>query len=101
MTQNPWQYWHYPGDYADGGPAFPLHVPAPVGVGGGASHAYPGMTLRDYFAGVAMASGEIRSTGAASPEESAKLVAEACYMVADAMLAARKRPAQNAPHEQT
>lgn len=35
----------------DGGPAYPMHVPAHSGFG---PHEHPGMTLRDHFAGQAM-----------------------------------------------
>jgi hypothetical protein len=53
-----------------------------------------GMTLRDYFAGQALAGGTSGMTGLAdfTPgeiAEEARLMAMACYMLADALLAAR------------
>ena len=35
----------------DGGPAYPIHIPAGSGCG---PHIHEGMTLRDHFAGLAM-----------------------------------------------
>jgi hypothetical protein len=59
----------------DGGPAFPNITPdMPV-------DGSPGMTLRDYFAGQALAGCGVPNR----PQE----IAEWAYMVADAMLAAR------------
>ncbi|MBA8838199.1 hypothetical protein [Ochrobactrum sp. RH2CCR150] len=65
-----------------GGPAFPSTVEAGEDRFGNKSHVfYRGMTLRDYFAGQALASWPItdHSTDLASK----------CYALADAMLAAR------------
>jgi len=62
----------------DGGPAFPTFFPTPE-VGSG----YKGMTLRDYFAGQALAAVLV------SPnyrEASTKEVVERAYWFADAML---------------
>lgn len=79
----------------DGGPAFPL--------AGSNDYSYPpqdGMTLRDWFAGMAL-TGELASlAGEACVEATAKAairagrtaceqVAANCYEMADAMLAAR------------
>jgi hypothetical protein len=60
----------------DGGPAFP-NPDRP--------HTQPGMSLRDWFAGQALA--WLVATGTSiKPDE----YASECYMYADAMLAARK-----------
>ena len=56
----------------NGGPAFPTGT------------AFQGMTLRDYFAAKAMQSLTENST---NPKE----IAQAAYIVADAMLEARKK----------
>ena len=66
-----------------GGPAFPISIP---GCGDNGCH---GMSLRDYFAAKAMASGlgtEMSGTG-----DHFDRIATAAYGVADAMLRARKR----------
>jgi hypothetical protein len=71
----------------DGGPAFPS-----VGEGfGNPSYSAPGMKLRDWFAGQALAGAVGFSPSDPfrryhQPEE----VAAACYRFADAMLAARE-----------
>jgi|LakMenEpi03Aug12_release.lakeMendotaPanAssembly.Ray.scaffolds.fasta_scaffold08163_13 hypothetical protein len=66
----------------DGGPAFPS-----VGEGfGNPSYSAPGMTLRDWFAGQALAGALADPTCDLSPIELAKIA----YKEADAMLAARK-----------
>ena len=69
----------------NGGPAFPFALEA----SGGTQHYEPGMTLRDYFAAKAMPSlltergiKEISVSGAEG-------FAQACYLIADAMLAER------------
>ncbi len=71
----------------DGGPAFPTETEAQTGM-----HTYrlTGMSLRDYFAGQALAGfvamyAHPQAIGQPSPEESAA----AAYGYADAMLAAR------------
>ena len=65
----------------DGGPAFPS-----VGEGfGNPSYSAPGMTLRDYFAGQALA-GLLAKYGIGG----AAMLAKNCYEHADAMLAARE-----------
>lgn len=62
----------------DGGRAFPC----PTGSDGGAL--FCGMSLRDWFAGQALAQPEC--SGFSKPSE----IAEAAYNIADAMLAARE-----------
>ena len=54
-----------------------------------------GMTLRDYYAGQALAGAMVSSTGLGSMEKHERIalflqVAEITYEIADAMLAARK-----------
>ncbi len=61
----------------DGGPAFPVYAP-------GLSN---GMSLRDWFAGQALAGIAVRDTVLPFEDEAA-----AAYRYADAMLAARKEP---------
>lgn len=72
----------------NGGPAFPI-LP-PLGPDGTSATGYPypyvGMSLRDYFAGQALAGAMADSNVSGDPES----LAEAAYTVADAMLAARK-----------
>jgi len=71
----------------DGGPAFPVSLP---GMGdNGAS----GMTLRDWFAGQALA-GDLVAAGGGVPDrlpsaDYGELMARRAYFFADAMLAAR------------
>jgi hypothetical protein len=69
----------------DGGPAFPyaFHLPELVGEPAGVNL---GMTLRDYFAGQALAArGAMIEPGVRYP----CTIAEECYELADAMLAER------------
>lgn len=63
----------------DGGPAFP--VPNEANVNG-----QQGMSLRDYFAGQALTGLQFNRTYQIFPDD-----AELCYVIADAMLAARDR----------
>lgn len=63
----------------DSGPAFPF----PAGEG---HPACPGMSLRDWFAGMAMQA----EMGATDAVVNVHLIAPAAYCMADAMLAARK-----------
>lgn len=65
------------------GPAFPQHK---NGVGGQTIASEGGMTLRDYFAGQALVAVLLRGI---EEGEAAEDVTEACYGVADAMIAAR------------
>lgn len=67
----------------DGGPAFP--APDLGKQDFGQRGAYPGMTLRDYFAAKAMAG--VASTG----EYDCAMIARRAYRFADAMLAARDK----------
>lgn len=63
-----------------GGPAFPSH-------GSMGEVAHQGMTLRDYFAGQALAG---VNADPSSREDSVRSIAESAYVLADAMLAARE-----------
>ncbi len=58
----------------DGGPAFPIETTA--------TPYAPGMSLRDWFAGQALA-------GCAVDEAHPRMAAQWCYRIADAMIAAR------------
>ena len=71
----------------DGGPAFPMQVKLANGTDN-----YRGMSLRDWFAGQAMAgilfiSNSVKNE---SKQPAEKLIATTAYLMADAMLAARK-----------
>jgi hypothetical protein len=70
----------------DGGPAFPR--PVSHSDEGGTHFGFTGMTLRDYFAGQALAGFIAASTGRDVHSQPA---ARMCYQMADAMLAARER----------
>ncbi len=77
----------------DGGSAFPhgdmmVWKGKPNGTGGGVLHAEtPGMTLRDWFAGQALAGLVFHNNyGARSDDE----IANGAYAYADAMIAARE-----------
>ena len=76
-------------DIGDGGPAFP--VVAENGLG----HVAPGMSLRDWFAGQALAGfaatlPEASEREMFKAEEFYEAIALGAYRAADAMLAARK-----------
>ncbi len=76
----------------DGGPAFPTERRV-----GYRSQSEGGMTLRDYFAGQAIASIPVRNWDGASQSTGkpvTQLWAECAYAVADAMLAERSKEAQ-------
>jgi hypothetical protein len=81
----------------DGGPAFPSAVVLDeMGTKIWADdYGYGGMTLRDYFAGQALA-GVLASNAEvkASRDQVARtsMIAIACYQVADALLAEREKP---------
>lgn len=70
----------------NGGPAFPLQSIGPDFAPG-----YSGMSLRDWFAGQALA-GELAAQDGDGfwSDESAQTLAERCYLVADAMLKAKE-----------
>ena len=66
-----------------GGPAFPHHIEHPNGHWPGVTHA--GMTLRDWFAGMAM-----QGICASGPGISNPVIAAEAYALADAMLKQRE-----------
>lgn len=73
----------------DGGPAFPREHLSDLG--------HNGMSLRDWFAGQALAVvvadlGQERNDDVLAPSEVPRLAAKGAYLFADAMLAARGRP---------
>lgn len=73
----------------DGGQAFPL--PITLSAEGHEHIAYPGMTLRDYFASKFM-QGWMASWNGSNPNaEGLKLTAETAYDMADSMLRARSQ----------
>lgn len=63
----------------NGGPAYPAPIQSTI-----ATH-HTGMTLRDHFAGLAM-QGWMSLEGSVDH----RFMAETCYLIADAMLEARK-----------
>lgn len=74
-------------------PAFPLAGEEPDGYGGTFKFTNEGMSLRDYFAGQALAgvNGETLYFGTVGkPHNPWPDVAKDCYRAADAMLEARK-----------
>lgn len=72
----------HPEPINDGGPAFPCE-----GGSGSGLHPAPGMSLRDWFAGQALA-GWIANT---QSDHRPAVVAHYCYAIADAMLAERAK----------
>ena len=78
----------------DGGSAFPLVIETSDGFSTKV-HANKGMTLRDYFAGQAIASIPLRSWDHVGVDDLERIDAWAkcAYLVADAMLAARNKEA--------
>ena len=73
------------GQIDDGGAAFPLH--AHSGQSGELPIPNTGMSLRDWFAGMALQGRAHRFT---NPYNDRELLASDCYEIADAMIAARK-----------
>ena len=80
--------------YKDGGPAFPV----PKESDGGWEDTdcttwrhFHGMTLRDWFAGQAVAGIMGSSADAVTKNEQATFIATEAYLVADAMLKAREQ----------
>lgn len=74
----------------DGGPAYPvIRVCDKSGVG--TSAGTPGMTLRDYFAGQALAGLLTHGTREQNGERLLANTARAAYAFADAMIAERKK----------
>lgn len=69
--------------------AFPSHILAPDGRGGSRIRTYGGMTLRDYFAGQALA-GILPVLHKGIRREDIPKMALDCYGIADAMLKARE-----------
>ena len=72
----------------DGGPAFPK-------VAENFKSGWPGMSLRDWFAGMAIplaSRWEEQAPTYTTPEPSYRGIAERAYFLADAMLAAREKP---------
>lgn len=84
-------------DINDGGPAFPAFVTEAGMFGPVTKQIQPGMSLRDWYAGQALCgwiqSGAVAAIreqhGMADPPMAFPVLAEACYAVADAMIAAR------------
>lgn len=71
----------------DGGSAFP--EPLTVLQSGDAVVAYPGMTLRQYYAGQALA---CMKTHHAVTQAEAEDIARSVFLIADAIIAAGKEP---------
>lgn len=66
-----------------GGAAFPHNIPSAFSAGaGGGAGVWTGMTLRDYFAGQALAG----ILGGTYPTPTAEACADYAYSIADAML---------------
>lgn len=71
-----------------GGPAFPPAVA--ITESGNAFYGYDGMSLRDWFAGQALAGYLASFAGCeADPAKHADALAKTCFTLADALLAAR------------
>jgi len=79
----------------DGGPAFPatraeeIPIAQSENLTDWADVTYPGMSLRDWFAGQALA-------GCVVDKAHPRIAAQWCYRVADAMLAAREAQEEDA-----
>jgi hypothetical protein len=83
----------------DGGPAFPTQMfehPAHSKLENSAEYGYGGMTLRDYFAAVALGAivsqAAIVTSKATGGSATASEIANGAYELADAMLAERQKP---------
>lgn len=78
----------------DGGPAFPhdLFIDQEVGEIREIFRPSPGLSIRDYFAGQALAVDSSYAPPVNHPIEAAPVVAEYAYLFADALLAARDKP---------
>lgn len=74
---------------AGGGPAFPVHTVEPVG--GEVRYLSTGMTLRDYFAGQALAGMLAAAFPGEPPFLECTYVAHKVYEYADAVLAERAK----------
>jgi len=72
----------------DGGAAFPM--PSTVEGGQVYDYAHTGMTLRDWFAGQALA-GDYANQGSCAEMYYAENAAKRYYLIADAMLLERKK----------
>lgn len=94
-THTPTPTWSRPAIDNDGGPAFPVTI-AHTNVGPVTTvETFFGMSLRDWFAGQALAGSLAACANPAScgPEHafgSTEQLGLTCYQIADAMLAARK-----------
>lgn len=77
------------GERKDGGQAFPQ--PVTVGPNDDMYPAYPGMTLRDWFAGQALAGITGHKETHGTVDEIGAAIANAAYGIADAMLAERSK----------
>lgn len=75
---------------ANGGPAFPLENPRQL-EDGALFKQFPGMSLRDWFAGQALAGFIACHAADADAAPSASGAARAAYQYADAMLAERSK----------
>jgi len=69
----------------DGGPAFP--IPDTLHANGQVQYGANGMSLRDWFAGQALANYALQYQEKLTGED----IASQCYSLADAMLAAREK----------
>jgi hypothetical protein len=70
----------------DGGPAFPVVDPVTI-----SSYVIPGMTLRDYFAAMAM-QGALQASNGLYDKNWRDDAAMKSYLMADAMLKFRSKP---------
>jgi hypothetical protein len=77
----------------DGGPAFPMPAGPRDGYGNPTNPPQSGMTLRDWFAGqnAAACLGGLTALGASTSPSDAPKIAQASYMMADALIAERAK----------